>query len=59
MSVSKYFNFLLIIFLLTGCSKKNKDISPDTDEAIESNQNGEKPSCPDKKKMDAKLQKSR
>ena len=44
MSVSKYFNFLLIIFLLTGCSKKNRDISPDTDEAIESSQNGEKPS---------------
>ncbi len=43
MSVSKYLNFLLIILLLAGCSKKNKDISPDTDETIESSQNGEKP----------------
>ena len=44
MSVSKYLNYLFIILLLAGCSKKNKDISPYTDEAIESSENGKKPS---------------
>ena len=44
MSVSKYLIFLLTILLLAGCSKKNKDISPDTDESIESSENGEIPS---------------
>ena len=42
MSISKYLNFLFIIILLTGCSKKNKDISPDADETIESSENTEK-----------------
>ena len=37
MSISKYINFLFIILLLTGCSKKDKNISPDVDEAIELN----------------------
>ena len=41
MSVSKYLNFLFIILLLTGCSKKNKDVSPDSDETIESIENAE------------------
>jgi len=41
MSVSKYINFLFIILLLTGCSKKDKDISPDIDETIESSENTE------------------
>jgi len=41
MSISKYLNFLFIILLLTGCSKKNKDISPDTDETVESSENTE------------------
>ena len=39
MSISKYLNFLFIILFLTGCSKKNKDISPDSNEAIESSEN--------------------
>ena len=43
MSVSKYLKFLFIILLLTGCSKKNTDVSPDADEAIESSENTEKP----------------
>ncbi len=41
MSVSKYLNFLFIILLLAGCSKEDKDISPDADEAIESSENTE------------------
>jgi hypothetical protein len=44
MNISNYLKILLIIFLLAGCSKKSKDISPDTDEAIESSEKGEKPS---------------
>ena len=43
MSVSKYLKILFIILLLAGCSKKNKDISPDADETIESSENTEKP----------------
>jgi len=40
MSISKYIIFLFITLLLTGCSKKSKEISPDTtDEVIESNEN--------------------
>ena len=39
MSISKYLIVPFIILLLTGCSKKNKEISPDTDEVIESNEN--------------------
>ena len=42
MSVSKYLNFLFIILLLAGCSKKDKDISPDANEAIESSKNTKK-----------------
>ena len=42
MSVSRYLNFLFIILLLAGCSKKNKEISPDTDETVESSKNTEK-----------------
>jgi len=44
MSVSKYLKILFIILLLAGCSKKNKDVSPDADEAIESSENTEPPS---------------
>ena len=40
MSISKYLKFLFIILLLAGCSKKNRDVSPD--EAIESSENAEK-----------------
>ena len=43
MSVSKYLKILFIIILLAGCSKKNKDVSPDADETIESTENTEKP----------------
>ena len=43
MSVSKYLKILFIILLLAGCSKKNKDVSPDADEAIESSENTENP----------------
>jgi PBP1b-binding outer membrane lipoprotein LpoB len=39
MSVSKYLNFLVIILLLTGCSNKNKEVSPDTDQGNESSVN--------------------
>ena len=38
MSVSRYLNCLFIILLLAGCSKKNKNISPDTDETVESSE---------------------
>ena len=41
MSVSKYLNFLVIILLLTGCSNKNKEVSPDTDQGNESSVNTE------------------
>ena len=41
MSVSKYLNFLVIILLLTGCSNKNKEVSPDTDKGNESSMNTE------------------
>jgi len=44
MSFSKYLKFLFIIILLTGCSRKNKDVSPDVDEAIETTENTEEPS---------------
>ena len=39
MSISKYLNFLVIILLLTGCSNKNKEVSPDTDQGNESSVN--------------------
>jgi PBP1b-binding outer membrane lipoprotein LpoB len=41
MSVSKYLNFLVVILLLTGCSNKNKEVSPDTDQGNESSVNTE------------------
>ena len=41
MSISKYLNFLVIILLLTGCSNKNKEVSPDTDQGNESSVNTE------------------
>ena len=42
MSVSKYLKILFIILLLAGCSKKNRDVSPDADEVIESSENAKK-----------------
>ena len=41
MSISKYLNFLVIILLLTGCSNKNKEVSPDMDQDNESSVNTE------------------
>ena len=41
MSISKSLNFLSIILLLSGCSDKDENISPDTNETIKSSDNSE------------------